>query len=178
MENALQTRTSLNLYQMNSLIKDITQNPVVDEATGEILSDRYEELMALEMGKEDVVKHVALSYKDLEGEIQKATCEKKRITDIETRLKKLQERARLYLKDNLEPGKNIKTLSYEIKWTYSESIEVDDILVDYDELKEIDPDLVRVKEEVNKVKAKELYKKNKVLPEGLSIVQKQNLTIK
>jgi hypothetical protein len=167
-----------NLYQINQLIKDITQNPVVDEETGEILTDRYDELATLQISKEEIVKHIALSFKDLDGEIDKVDKEVKRIGEIKSRLSKLKERAKKYLQDNLEPGVNIKNLEFEIKWTKSESVEVDDVMIDMNELEKFDSELVRIKKEINKIRVKELLKQSKVLPEGISIVKKQNLTIK
>ncbi|KKP74698.1 MAG: hypothetical protein UR73_C0037G0007 [candidate division WS6 bacterium GW2011_GWF1_35_23] len=171
------TRYSKNLYGINAHIKDITQNPIVDHETGEIISDRYDELSELEATKDEIVRHVALSYKDLNGEIDKWDKEYKRLGAELDRLKRLKERALRYVSENVDK-ENVKTLEYEFKWTKSESVYVDDINVDFEELKRINPDLVRIKEEVNKVKVKELYKQMNILPKGIEIKPKQSLTIR
>ncbi len=96
------------------------------------------------------------------------------MNDYKKQLSSITERIKRYLSANIPEGEKIKEIRYEISWRKSESIEIDDITFDMNNLESMYPECVRVKKEVDKT----ALKKIQALPIGIKRITKQNIQVK
>lgn len=142
--------------------------------------DLVEKLNEIKLERQEKITNITLMYKELAGfilavenEINKLK-EKKRIA--ENRLDNLKNYLSNYV---LTPNEKIKTEQYTISWHKSESVEIDPS-IDLTILANQYPDLfdIEINIKPKKLKIKEYIKNNNINPEGIKILEKNNLIIK
>jgi len=166
------------LYEISNEIQKLIDDSV-DPETGELLPEASEQLDKLYTNKleklSDVVSFIKNedSFADaIDAEIKKLQAKKKTVTSRTDYLKE-------YIKRNIAEGEKIEQPNFTISWRKSEAVETD-LLIDLEEMHKSNPELVKenISYSVDKTEAKKLYKQTGVLPEGIKLVAKQNLTIK
>ncbi len=168
----------MKLYEYSNEIKKLIDESVNSD-TGEISETISQQLDKLYTDKLQKIGDIVLFIKNEDAFIDA----------IDNEIKKLQEKKKVvknktaylieYIRRNITEGEKIEQPNYTISWRKSSSIELEDI-IDLEEMHERNPELVKKKIsfEVDKIRAKEVYKKTGVLPEGLKIIEKNNLQIK
>lgn len=168
----------MKLYEYSNEIKKLIDESVNSD-TGEISETISQQLDKLYTDKLQKIGDIVLFIKNEDAFVDA----------IDNEIKKLQEKKKAvknktaylieYIRRNITEGEKIEQPNYTISWRKSSSIELEDI-IDLEEMHERNPELVKKKIsfEVDKIRAKEVYKKTGVLPEGLKIIEKNNLQIK
>jgi len=164
-----------NLYEINSEI-DRLIDEAIDEETGEISEENFDKLTALELRKEELVKHIALKYKGIVAFTNAIADEIKRLQADKKRLEKLQERIESYVANNVD-GKT-EGVGFKITFRESEAVEVDEF-ADLPKLHTLMPEIVekRIEFKVDKTAAKKLIKTG-INISGLTLVKRNNISIK
>ena len=148
---------------------------LVDEETGEITPEANEILKKKEKEKEDVLMalgETTVRFSELENSLNEQI---KRLQEIKKSYTKKKEAFKKLLKENILEGTKIYSDYFTISWRKSSFVDVDEMLVDFENLP---ADLKKVRIEVNKTKVKEWVKEGKPIPEGIMVLQKNNLIIK
>lgn len=181
-----QSKFELSIYQQdlykidNRLTKLISNN--VDEESGLIDEKVMEEINELDLKKEDLIKVFALSYHELNAiansiEADPIVLEAKRKLALKKRYENTIEGLKKLLKKIVPEGEKIKTEHYEISWRKSSYVEQDD-LIDLAELEIHYPDFVKTVRNLRMNEIKAFAKEKGVLPEGLTIKNRQNIQVK
>jgi len=167
-----------NLYQLNLTIKEILENAV--DGDGVISIEAFEKINALGLQKDEVVKQVVFNYKTSANFVDNIDKEIKRLNGLKERENKWQEEIKKYLTDNLEPGTKIENEYFTVRWTKSSKIVENDMFISLEQLLKINKKCVRKKItlSLDKKYLTVLAKAGKPLPEGISYITKNNLTIK
>ena len=166
----------IKLYEIDAEI-DFIINRLLDEDLNEGEKDIIlAELEQLTMEKQLIIQNVGLTFKESMLFLDAMKEEKKRLSEriniYEERLKKVKE----FLARFIGEGNKLKLPQLEISWRKSSSIEEDyDFSFDY--VQEHFPDLIRIKLELDKQKAKE-FLKGGVGIKGLKLKEKNNIQIK
>lgn len=164
---------SLQLYYINKDIEDILFNSV-DEETGEILPEAFEKIEALELKKEDLIHNVGLANVQAKMNESAVSEEIKRLQAIKKSLTSRKEAAKRFLEKHLEPGTKFEFDNLKISWRKSQEVVLDELT----EVDDLPDEFVRVKKEVDKTAIKNSYKATNTLPEGVKVIDKQNIQIK
>ena len=162
----------MTLYEIINAIDEVTSDFQIDEETGEIIMD-FDRIEALNLAKEEKVENVGKYILNLEAEA-KALLERKK--EIERRIKSLTSRAehtREYLKNCLN-GEPFKCVDFEIKFTKSERVEINE---DFFDNSFNDKYFKRRFPEADKVEIKKALKQGVLIP-GASLVECQNMNLK
>jgi len=168
----------MKLYEYKNEIKKLIDESV-DPETGELSQEASEQLDLLYSNKLEKISDVVFFIKNEQSFVDAIDVEVKKLNDkkkfVINRVNFLKD----YIKRNINEGEKIDQPSFTISWRKSESVEVD-IIMDLEELHKTSPEIIKqnISYSVDKVKAKEIFKKTGILPEGISIVQKNNLQIK
>lgn len=183
--------TKLQLYrkhinQLNNALKELVEINV-DEDTGELSNEVYEQLNAIEVQKEDIVRYATLTFNEYRVLHKTIKDEIRRLNDLAKRYERTMEGFKKMLLANVPEGEKIESDLYRISWRKSSSVEIDqdylaeNLLGEDEFLKELESkykDLVKVSRTLKKKEAKDLYKKTGTLPKGLKFVEdKQNIQI-
>jgi len=146
----------------------------INEETGEVDSLEIEKV---EMQKVEKVTNLVHIFKEYEYESEKFKSEIEKLQDR----KRVSDNAIKSLKTYIEllaDGEKYEGVSFKIGFRKSESIEIDELNINVQNLKVLIPGAVIIEYKFNKSKIKEYYRINKTLPEGVSIVEKNNIQIK
>ena len=142
---------------------------VVDTDTGEITDTaRFDEL---QMEYEEKIENIALWIKTLNADAEAYKNEKNAFAEREKRARNKAESLKQYLTDTLN-GRKFTTLSVDINWRKSTSVEVDESKLPANWLREIPATHVVDKVEI----AKALKAGEKI--EGATLVTNNNIQIK
>lgn len=162
----------MTLYEIINAIDEVTSSFQIDEETGEVIMD-FEKIEALNLAKEEKIENVGKYILNLEAEA-KALSERKK--EIERRIKSLTSKAehtREYLKNCLN-GEPFKCLDFEIKFTKSERVEINEEFFD----NSFNDKYFKYKlPEANNAKIKKDLKQGMFIP-GASLVECQNMNLK
>jgi len=164
----------MKLYEIKKEIDILLDE--VDFETGEIPEGVSEALQKLEMDKVEKVGNIALKVKNLNSFSRSIADEIKTLQAKKKAVERNADWLERYLQSNI-PEEKIEGVNYSISFRKSESIEVDE-LIDLEELALKRPELVRIKYEPSKEKAKEIYKSTGTLPEGFKLIKRNNIQIK
>ena len=153
-----------SLYEINEQLLDC-----VDTETGEITDiARFDDL---QMEYEEKVENIALWIKTLNADAEAYKNEKNAFAEREKRAKNKAESLKQYLPDTLN-GRKFTTLSVDINWRKSTSVEVDETKLPANWLREVPATHVVDKVEITKaLKAGESI-------EGATLITKDNIQIK
>lgn len=166
--------TSLQLYDIHKIITDTFENPEnYSEETGELLPEAARKIQALELGKERIIKDVALYAIQSGSASDLIASEIKRLQGLKKSVDVKQESAKRLLKSVLTEGEKYQFENVKISWRKSESVEVDELI----NIGDLPDEFVKVEKSVRKDEIKKAFKSNKVLPEGISIKINNNLVI-
>lgn len=170
-------KLSFALYNINALIRNVIED-TVDE-NGIIPDDVCDQLDKLEMDKEELVQNAVLLYKEKNMLSVAIKQEEENLSNRRSILEKQTELLKDFIKKNLPEGEKITTPEYAISWRKSEAIEIDES-VNAEELHEKDPNLsVKVVTyKLSKSYAKELLKTVGSLPNGFTLIKRNNIQIK
>jgi|GEM_PF-5291738 len=158
----------MQLYKLNKEIFNLSENENFSEKD-------FEEL---QLERSEKIQNISLLFKNISAFQDAITAEIKSLTERKKILQNKLDSVKNYLQNNLVAGEKFNESNFSISWRKSESIEIDPILFNEVNFAKEFPDLVKTKIEVDKVKLKELIKTTGVLPDGIELVQKQNLIIK
>ena len=162
----------MTLYEIINAIDEVTSSFQIDEETGEVIMD-FEKIEALNLAKEEKIENVGKYILNLEAEA-KALSERKK--EIERRIKSLTSRAehtREYLNNCLN-GEPFKCLDFEIKYTKSERVEINEELFD----NSINDRFLKYKKpEPDKVEIKKALANGEIVP-GAQLVEYLNMNLK
>ena len=146
----------------------------IDIETGEV---NIETLQMIEMQRMEKITNLVHIFKEYEYESEKFKAEIEKLTER----KRIADNAIKSLKNYIEyiaDGQKIDSITYKIAYRKSESIEIDEILIDTENLKTLIPEAVKTEIKYNKIAIKNYYKQNGTLPKGVTIVEKNNIQIK
>jgi len=158
----------MQLYKINTLIQNLSEN--------ENFSEKDFEELSLE--RSEKIQNISLLYKNLSAFQEAISAEIKNLTERKKTLQNKLDSIKNYLQNNLVVGEKFNESNFSISWRKSEAIEIDPILFNEVNFAKDFPDLVKTKIEVDKTKVKEMIKTTGVLPDGIELIQKQNLIIK
>lgn len=163
----------MRLYEINSEIENLILN-ATDPETGEISESALEELINLNMEKEQKMENLLLYIKDLKTFKNNLKEEKANITDrmakVDNKITNLENFAQHMLN-----GEKFNTTKVAVSYRKSKSVELKDNFLDWaiDNCKS----LVRTKYEADKTKITELLKQGEEVPYA-ELVEKTSMTIK
>jgi len=158
----------MQLYKINTLIQNLSENDNFSEKDFEELS----------LERSEKIQNISLLYKNLSAFQESISNEIKSLTERKKILQNKLDSIKNYLASNLKQGEKFNEPTFSISWRKSETIEIDPILFNENKFATDFPNLTKVKIEVDKLKLKEMIKSTGVLPDGIELVQKQNLIIK
>ena len=150
----------------------------VNPETGEIDEIASGELEKLYNQRDELICDVVHYYKHATGFADAIDAEIKKLQERKKFVQNAANRIKQFLAKIIPAGEKIKAETYEIGWR--KSTEVYDFSVDYTELEQHFPDLLRIKvvKELDKNAVKQLQKEAGFLPMGIEVVEKNNIQIK
>lgn len=166
----------MKLYEINLEIENLFEL-IEEDDTDENPGALAKQIDELKLRRQEKIQNICLLYKNLNA-FQNAVADE--IKNLQQKKKQLENKIEFiknYLKNNLFEGEKINGENYSISWRKSESIEVSP-LIDEKKFAEQYPELVSIKIEIQKSKVKELIKSTGLIPEGIDLVEKQNIIIK
>lgn len=122
----------MTFYEISEKLYEIEKElaECVDEETGEILDDKYAELMqnytAMEMEEQDKTEGVCLLFKEKQMFIDELKAEKKRIADRISVVEKDAERLKKFIDEFVLKGKKFETSKVRCQYRKTKSVEVAD----------------------------------------------------
>lgn len=170
------------VHKINHYIEILLEGVKVDEETGEIISEEldntFEKIAALQLHKEELVRSIALTYKNLSHQVDFAKKEIERIQRIKKNCERVLEKAKQLLEHEVGEGNKLKNNEFEIGWRKSEV--VDDTFANLEVLHTQYPELINktIEYKTNKNEIKRKFKETGTLPEGIEILPKNNIQIK
>lgn len=160
-----------NLYEINKELMQLYDS-MIDEETGEINGDLYEQFNALAMERDTKIENIACWIKNLGSDAEQLKAEAKALTERAKRAENKAESLKNYIKWALN-GEKFSTSKVAISWRKTKSVEC--TLADISNLPN---QFLRFKEpELNKTEVKKFIEEGGTV-EGCSIVEKQSMTIK
>ena len=157
---------------INLEIEDILLDNV-DENTGEVSESALQKVQDLELERNILIQDIAIAKINYEQESELVDEEIKRLQSLKKERLNKSEFLKRILRSMIPQGEKIKFDNVEIKWTKSKSIQGNESLNLF-ELSRTNPDLVRIKYELNKTACQ----KSKALPQSIEIVEKLNMVVK
>lgn len=164
----------MTLYQINEEIQRILDG-AVDEETGEVQVD-YEALDALVEARDAKVWSCGLHYLNRQGEINVIKAEIDRLEDRLNALKKKNEGLLAYIERNLN-GDEYSCPQFNIKYTKSTKVEVDEDFCIFAHFSQDYKHLVRAKLEPDKTSIGKLLRAGEQIPHA-TLVQNRTMKIK
>ena len=158
----------------NNIVTIIAQN--TDEVTGEISPEVIDQLDKLQLSTEEITKVAGISYHQYKMLAEQVAAEKKRLNDLEKNYKSSMESFKKIM-DKILGGDSFECESFAVKYRRSQSVEVDEDINMIDFYNEY-PLLTDIKMSVLKNEVKKYQKDTGMLPQGVKIVDKQNMVIK
>lgn len=113
----------MKLYEINNEIFNILNS--VDEETGEISDDQFNQLAELQLAREEKIENTALYLKNVKAEIEAVKAEKDKFAKRQKALENNFENGKNYLKYELH-GEKYKSVKNNIYYGSSESVEITD----------------------------------------------------
>lgn len=162
--------SGLSLYQIDYELENL-----IDQETGEVLD--FETFEALNIARNDKLERVALWVKQLNSFAGSVKAE---IDTLQERKKKAEKKAESLKKllDKALNGEKFETPKVEIKFSKSQSLQIDDEQAFINWAKGNDAELLTFKEPtVNKTEVKKALK-NGLVFDGVAIVQNRNINVK
>jgi hypothetical protein len=144
-----------------------------NEETGEISESALEKIQELELEKNILIHDVAIAKIKYEQDSKLVDAEIKRLQSLKKERLNKSEFLKKLLRSMIPQGEKIKFDSLEINWRKSKVVESNENL-NLMELSRSNPDLVRIKYELDKTACK----KSKALPQSIEIVEKLNMVVK
>jgi transcription-repair coupling factor (superfamily II helicase) len=167
----------IQLYNINQEIYELI-NTNIDEETGELSQEASERFDKLQMKKEDIIQSVGLTHIINKAEAEKVDTEIKRLQSIKSIYSRREEAAKKIIRKFVKLGEEYKFPNLQVKWKKNPPSVVEDDLLDLEELRDTNPNLVKVSYSLDKMWVKELYKDGKPLPEGIAVRQDFSLQIR
>lgn len=158
--------------EINLKIEDILLENTNPE-TGEISEDALGQVQYLEIERNILIRDIAIAKINYEQESTLVDEEIKRLQSLKKQRKNRAEFLMKLLRSMIPEGEKIKFSDLEINWRKSKAIESNENLNLF-ELSKTNPDLVRIKYELDKTACK----KSKALPQSIEIVEKLNMVVK
>lgn len=170
--------TSLKLFNINESIESIINDEnSVDQLTGEFTLEASAKFESLQLERADMVKSIGLANIFHNSQADSVSAEIKRLTEIKKYYESKAEAAKKFLQKHLEVGEKFDFDTLKISWRKSESVESDELL----DLSKQEYNLVtktKIVYELDKNLIKSMVKQGMPIPEGIKVVEKQNLQIK
>ena len=114
----------MKLYEINNEIFNIFNS--VDEETGEISDDQFNQLAELQLAREEKIENTALYLKNVKAEIEAVKAEKDKFAKRQKALENNFENGKHYLKYELH-GEKYKSIKNNIYYGKSTSVEIKDV---------------------------------------------------
>lgn len=154
----------------------------VNEETGEIDSEKLQEIESLELKKEEAITVLGLFHHELNAMSQSIendpmVIEAKRKLELSKQYKSNAESIKNFLSKFIPEGEKIQNENIKISWRSSESLETD-YDFDIEEVEIIKPEFVKVEKTLRKKELKDFYKTTDLRFKGTKIIKKQNIQIK
>ena len=111
----------MKLYEINQEIFNILNN--IDEETGEISDDQFNQLSELKLAREEKIENTALYLKNIKAEIEAVKAEKDKFAKRQKALENSFESGKNYLKYELH-GEKYKSIKNNIYYGSSESVKI------------------------------------------------------
>ena len=153
-----------SLYEINEQLLNLT-----DSETGEI--EDWSAFEALQLARDEKIENIALYHKNLLAEAAALKAEEKSFADRRKRAENKAESLKRYLTDTLN-GRKFTTLSVDINWRKSTSVEVDETKLPANWLREVPATYV-----VDKVEIAKALKAGEAI-EGATLKESNNIQIK
>lgn len=170
---------SWNIFRLNETISNIIDSNT-DPETGEISEAALLEIEKLEMNKLEKYESIALLFKNLKSFSDRIKEESKVLAERSKQYENKAERIKYFLDRQLN-GQPLETERIKVSYRKSETVEIDDLIIElnggYDKL----PGELVKKEivyKVDKMKVKEYSKNDLPLPNGITIQKNNNINIK
>ena len=170
---------SWNIFKLNETILSIIDMGT-DPETGEISEAALLEVEKLEMDKLVKYESIALLFKNLKSFSDRIKEESKVLAERAKSYESKADRIKYFLDRQLN-GQTLETESVKVSYRKSETVEIDDMVIElnggYDKL----PGELVKKEilyKVDKMKVKEYSKNDLPLPDGITIKKNNNIQIK
>jgi len=162
---------SLQNTETNILIR------YVNEETGEIDPEAFKKLEHIGKTKNEIIASATESFHSFLELADLINKKLSRLRELEKIYKTTAESIKKILSQYVPEGEKIYTQDFMINWRKS-SILIESEFFDIEDIEKTYPQFVEIKKRLKKADVKNFAKKGGKLPDGLAIVEKQNIQIK
>ena len=165
-----------SLYKIHAEVINLIESQV-DPATGELPKIAAAHLNTLSIRRADAIHQISLFHLENKAKAEAVEGEIKRLQLIKNSFEIRESFAKKIIERELADGETFEFENAKISYRKSEVVEVGDDL-DLSQLAFDQPELIDISYSLKKAEIKKLAKDNKPIPEGITIVKKNNLVIK
>ena len=164
------------LYKIHKEIQDLIESYINPE-TGEISDIANAHFNTLQLKREDAIHQLCLVHLESKVKADAVANEMKRLAAIKKSLDTTADAAERIISKELAEGETYQFENAKISYRKSEVVEVDETM-DLSQLAFDQPELVDISYSLKKTEVKKLAKNNKPIPDGITIIKKNNLQIR
>ena len=168
----------MTFYEINEKMRRIEKelDECIDEDTGEIIDDKYTDLIndytAIEMEEHDKIESVCLLFKEKQMFIDELKAEKKRIADRISIVENDTERLKKFIDEFVLKGQKFETAKVRCQYRNTKSVEVaDESIVPEEYMNE------KISVAPDKMKIKKALTEGKTV-RGCNLIENSSLSIK
>ncbi len=165
-----------SLYKIHNEIQDLVESYINPE-TGEISDVVAAQINTLQLKREDAIHQLCLVNLESKAKADAVASEIKRLSAIKKSSETLADASERIIGKELAEGETYHFENAKISYRKSEVVEYDPTL-DLSQLAFDHPELIEISYSLKKSEIKKLAKENKPIPEGITIIKKNNLQIK